>query len=168
MTKGLKEERSTFQQKDHAKDYSIPCIAGTNIATITNTIQTELYRALSSKLVHALLKRYYCILSIHRQNLSGFMDNNGREICKFLQSLGAMSGTSFYIEIRGDSFLRLPHSYQLPLLILLLLLSNIKVFGLTTFSQTSSNSFFSMKVTKTSQTYKTYEIIASYISVFVA
>ena len=96
------------------------------------------------------------------------MDNNGREICKFLQSLGAMSGTSFYIEIRGDSFLRLPHSYQLPLLILLLLLSNIKVFGLTTFSQTSSNSFFSMKVTKTSQTYKTYEIIASYISVFVA
>ena len=135
----INEEWSTFQQKDHTKDYSIPCIAETNISTITNAIQTEPYRALSSKLVDALLKPYYCILCVISQNLGGFMDKNGREICTFLQSVRATSGILFYIEIRSDSFIRLPHCYQLPLLILLLLLSNFKVFRSTTFSQTISN-----------------------------
>ena len=134
----INEECSTFQQKEHAKDYSISFIAGTIISTINNTIQTELHRALSSKLVDALLKPYYCILCVPRQNLSGFMDNNGREICKFLQSVRATSGILLYIEIRSDNFIRLSHSYRLRLLILLLLLSNFKVFRSATFSQTHS------------------------------
>ena len=60
----------------------------------------------------------------------------------FLHSVRATSGTLLYIEIRSDSFIRLPHSYQFPLLILLLLPSNFKVFRSATFSQTPSNQFF--------------------------
>ena len=109
------------------------------------------------------LKPYYFILSISSWNLSGLIDNNGREIRKFLQSVRATSGILLF-EITSESFIRFPQSYELPLLTLLLLLSNINVCRSTKFSQThSTNFFFPMKVTRISRTYKIYEIIVSYI-----